>query len=108
MGKLKQAQINSDYQTTQLEFWEPQPLNGWQIMEFQEVMRIGSDGLGLPSGNNSSCPSTTKTETSVASKPKTLTLNGQAKPNTTTPVKSQNPVQYFDHQWYIAIPITVV
>lgn len=108
MGKLKQAQINSDYLTTQLEFWEPQQLSGWQGMEFQEVMRIGSDGLGLPSGNNFSCPSTTKTETCAASKPKTLTLNGQAKPNTTTPVKSQNPVQYFDHQWYIMNPTTVV
>jgi hypothetical protein len=85
MGKVKKQMMDNEWfsQTIQQPLWTAEQLNGLvnTISQYRKDYKQVFDGL--PSGNNSSCQSTA-TEKSVVSKPKTLILNGQARPSITT------------------------
>ena len=86
MGKLKNMALETYFNsmTSPVIIYTDEDLRGLAAMVSQLQKLYGQDSDGATVGNNSSCPSTTETTTSSASKPKTLTLNAQAKQNTTT------------------------
>ena len=86
MGKVKDRLMTLEwyFQQTQQKPLTDEHWNGYESIVFLESKQFEQVCNGLLDGNNSSCPSTTETTNSVASKPKTLIINGQAKQNITT------------------------
>jgi hypothetical protein len=73
MGKMKAYMMELDFLKTQQTSWSEQDLSGLLNMDSTQAMLLEQALNGVPTGNNSSCPSTTVTDISVASKPKTST-----------------------------------
>jgi len=84
MGKMKAYLMELDFQRTLQTSWSEQDLSGLLNMDSTQEMLLEQALSGAPIGNNSSCPSTTTTESSVVSKLKTSIQSEQPKPSITT------------------------
>ena len=87
MGKLKNMMIDDAWWNSMSEEQKNSTqgqLYGSRRLEWMWYEQLERVFDGVSTGNSSSSPSSTATDTSVASKPKTLTLNARRKPNITT------------------------
>ncbi len=98
MSKIKEQMMKEEYdqafQMIQTQLFEELVQTGSPNTEFPPLNPYALGGGGPKAGNNFSSPSMTKTTSSAASKPETLTLNAQARRNTTTKEKSLKAGQY--------------
>jgi hypothetical protein len=83
MGRMKNLQMELDFQMIQQTSLSEQDLSGWLDTDSMQAMLLKQALSGVPIGNNSLCPSMTTTDNSVVSKPKTSTQDELPKPSTT-------------------------
>jgi hypothetical protein len=104
MSKIKEQMMQEEYdqafQMIQTQLFEELVQTGSPNTEFPPLSPHALGGGGQMAGNNFSSPSTTKTTSSVASKPAILTLNAQARRNTTTKEKSLKAGPFIKPQFY--------
>lgn len=96
---ITHIQVNKEhweYLQMREQYFQQTWYNGSESMEYPYLRQFDQAGDMIPNGNNYSSPFTTRVETSVVSKPKTLMFNERARRSITTPEKKQEAGQFME------------